>query len=339
MVHNGTIYSMLSCSVTAYFYHLLSYGILSYYSKLNTSPSHHIVVSIVLFSHYGVVVRNSFLRPSYLATHNLCTVFCETDGNHLCQLISVKRRSNSNMIQHQTSKPMRELKNCFEIGAKLNSFQWEIYQVRCSWVSCCLGCLHNRLHLQYHRDREPIIFWCQNSENQMHVIQANSFRTHRGPSEYNWRVSFCWLQKGFSGFLSFVRTLRTFNLRSTSRPEKHCSEKQWTWGKCCEYEFWRLANFHIGPNISLVPHCFRVHLGWICKTATSFIHGPVLMQVPVAGATSTTQYARGFCCQYICLTAWLSCTRGLGVGLLFYGLFLGKDFQKTQVWILGDCKL
>ena len=102
---------------------LLSCGILSYYSKLNTSPSHHIVVSIVLFSHYGVVVRNSFLRPSYLATHNLCAVFCETDGNHLCQLMSVKRRSNSNMSQDQTSKPMRELKNWCEIGAKLNSFQ------------------------------------------------------------------------------------------------------------------------------------------------------------------------------------------------------------------------
>lgn len=36
---------------------LLSSGILSYYSKLNTSPSHHVVVSMVLLSHYGVVVR------------------------------------------------------------------------------------------------------------------------------------------------------------------------------------------------------------------------------------------------------------------------------------------
>lgn len=96
-------------------------------------------------------------------------------------------------------------------------------------------------------------------------------------------------------------------------------------------------------HISLVPHCFRVHLGWICKTAISFIHGPVLMQVPVAGATSTTLYARGFCCQYICLTAWLSWTRGLVVGLLYYEKLLGKDFQKTQVWFLGvwnlDAKL
>lgn len=79
---SGTIYSMLSCSVIAYFYLPVFCPIIpSSIQVLLITLSCQWFCSVTMESLCG----NSFLRPSYLATHNLCTVSCETaDGNHLC---------------------------------------------------------------------------------------------------------------------------------------------------------------------------------------------------------------------------------------------------------------
>ena len=132
---------------------LLSCGILSYYSKLNTSPSHQVVVSIVLFSHYGVVVRNSFLRPSYLATHNLCIyIFLRNRWKSLMSTYVCQEKIKFKIIQMWSKiKPVNPCGNSKTVAKLVQNWthfnekytRYAVLGSHVAWGVCITVCICN----------------------------------------------------------------------------------------------------------------------------------------------------------------------------------------------------